>query len=295
MNIVIGMGGGYDIVAAYMVAKHLERQSDERKNFHIGGFLNPKFMHYFYDEKGIRCEQKAINRVYRAQKFRMNLYGAIGNEVYFVDSSLANCINKPVIDFSTESLTEVCNYLNSNYSEIVFCDVGGDVLYAGKSDNTVKTPVLDAFALKIAGILDKKKKNKVRVLVLGVGFDGELPFQNIKKNLACLEKNKGVLGEWMLEDEDISVLEGIYQSVKKSGKGKTLELIIDVWHGNEKENKTYFDRRIFEYKEWFNRCIYLSPTCTSEMNPLCSGADYTSMLSLAKNLGVSMERYISKS
>ena len=53
-NIYIGMGGGYDIICAYMIS-----QKYKDFNADIGGWLNPKFVHYFEKKKWRLSKRKS--------------------------------------------------------------------------------------------------------------------------------------------------------------------------------------------------------------------------------------------
>lgn len=292
MTIVIGMGGGYDIVAAYMVARSLERQCHEPQHIHIGGFLNPKFGHVYVQPDGSIKEEMAVNHVREAIKYRRKKCVNEVEKVHFADSDLAQMISNDVYNFSTQNLSEVVDFLDKTYKNIIFCDVGGDVLFSGRKDSIVKTPVIDAFALKIASMLNEKDSSKVKVMLLGLGYDGELPYSNMKCNMESLLKNDAILGSWDIHQNDIDELERIYYKIRQGKKGKTIQLIIDVWYGQVTDREIYEKRRIMDFAEWHNKGYWVTPAYLAEMNPLCCEGDFTSMLESAKYLGVSMERYI---
>ncbi|MBK1811309.1 DUF1152 domain-containing protein [Clostridium sp. YIM B02505] len=292
MTIVIGMGGGYDIVAAYMVARSLERQCNEHQDIQIGGFLNPKFSHVYVQPDGLVKEEVAVNHVLEAYKYRWTKCNNEAQKEYFVDSSLAQMISNDVYNFSTQNLLEVVDFLDKTYNKIIFCDVGGDVLFSGRRDSMVKTPIIDAFSLKIASMLNKKDSSKVKIMLLGLGYDGELPYSNIKSNMDLLYKNHAILGSWNICKDDIDELEKVYYNIKQGRKGKTIQLMIDVWNGQVTDHEIYEKRRIDDFAEWHNKGYWVDPTYLSQMNPLCLERDFTSMLNAAKNLGVCMERYI---
>ena len=286
MTIVIGMGGGYDIVAAYMLTATFANEHDEFENVDIGGFLNPKFRHVYRQEDGQYDEEKAINLVRDAKKYRISN----GKSVSFIDSFLAQHVPNTVYNFSIHDIRAVVNFLSTHYTRIIFCDVGGDVLFSGEKDNMVKTPLIDAFALKIAQELDKRVS--VGVMLLGLGFDGELPYANIKYNMERLYRINAITNVWEMNRRSIIELEKIYYTIRELGKGKTIQLLIDTWYGRVTNADIFEKRRIRDFTEWYNKGYCVSPSHLSEINPLCVESDFLSMFQQAKRLGVSMRRYI---
>jgi len=299
-KIIIGMGGGYDIVVAAMLREKLLRTHLEDE-IDIGGMLNPKFIHFF-DKAGVGFqEENAVNQVGKKTiKYRRNgintqysYYLKNDKSIHFVDGKLSEEINGKIFDFSIylENKDDIERFLKDNYDRIIFCDVGGDILFFGEKDKMVKTPIMDAYSIRIAHDLYEIYHKDVKVLLLGIGLDGELPYENIKDNISLMEKNNGMDLYCQIDAIDIEWLRQIYNKVKYEDKGKTNQLLIDIGMNQVDVSPLAKKREISKYKEWFH-CIYnVDVEILYDLNPIAKGKTYGEMKLITAEKGVLMDRY----
>lgn len=284
------MGGGYDIICAYMIS-----QKYKDFNADIGGWLNPKFVHYFEKKNGGYQNEKAINIVESTVlKYRRKIDGGHMPSPYqLVDGNLSQLIKNKVVDFSIlkGNVESIVFYLESTYEKVIFCDVGGDIFFLGKKDNMVKTPIIDAMSLKISSELCKKRKAMSFTLVLGIGFDGELPFENINSNIAFLYDKKAVIYQDLIYDSDLNCLEEIYNLVRMGDEGKTIKLLIEVGKNEHMYSPLAIKRDVLLFSKWFGKILFCDSTILSNFNPLVMKNTYEDMLFKAHEMGISMERY----
>lgn len=296
-KILIGAGGGYDIVVAAMMRNRiLCGNSDE---IAVGGFLNPKFTH-IYDNGSERVVEGAVNLVNNARKYRITLDEYISEKsyncnkeeaVHFVDQGLSEVLDCSVYNFSLNYEAEqIAVFLVENYDEIYLCDVGGDILFFGREDSSVKTPIIDAFSLIVARKCYELAEKKCQLILVGIGLDGELENTNISRNLASLENESAILGIEYICSLDIEYLENVYNRVRTPNKGKTNQLLIDIWNNRDLEkNPLVIKRNILSFKKWFNKIYILDALAVSRHNPLCSYKSIYEMKKAAIELGVELK------
>lgn len=288
MKIIIGAGGGYDIVIAAMLKNRLNNEFNEEID--VGGMLNPKFMHFFNNES-----EQPVNLVRSAYKFRIDeaisqnfdSYLRSGKQVPFVDSELSKILNCRIYDFSLRFGVEpIAKFLAKQYDDIIFCDVGGDILFFSSEDSSVKTPIIDAFSLKVANMYSKLLNKSCYLILVGLGLDGEMRPINLNNNMRVLEKENAIRCTEKLNVRDYSYLENIYNKVRVGEKGKTNQLLIDIAKNNLEDNDLVKRRRILEYKEWFHKIIWVNTKCVYDHNPLCYCDTINEMKIKARELGV---------
>lgn len=296
-KIVIGAGGGYDIVVAAMIRNRILRHNSDE--IAVGGFLNPKFTH-IYDNGSDHVVESAVNLVKSARKYRITLdeytseksYDCNKEEaVHFVDQKLSEVLDCSVYNFSLNYEAEqIAVFLVENYDEIYLCDVGGDILFFGREDSSVKTPIIDAFSLIVARKCYELAEKKCQLILVGIGLDGELGKINISRNLASLENEAAVLGVEDICSLDIEYLEKVYNGVRITNKGKTNQLLIDIWNDkNLEKNPLVIKRNILNFKEWFNKIYIVDALAVHRHNPLCSYKNIDEMKKAAAELGVELQ------
>ena len=299
-KIIIGMGGGYDIVVAAMLREKLLRTHLEDE-IDIGGMLNPKFIHFF-DKAGVGYqEENAVNQVSKKTiKYRRNglntrysYYFNNDKSIHFVDSKLSKEINGKIFDFSIyqENKEDIELFLKDNYDLIIFCDVGGDILFFGEKDKMVKTPIMDAYSIRLAHDLYEIYHKDVKVLLLGIGLDGELPYENIKDNITLIKQKKGMDLYCHIDAIDIEWLRQVYNKVRYEDKGKTNQLLIDIGMNQVDVSPLAKKREISKYKEWFHRIYNVDVEILYDLNPIAKGRTYDEMKLITAEKGVLMDRY----
>ena len=302
-TIIIGAGGGYDIVIAAMLRNRLLKKNN--MEIDIGGFLNPKFIHFFSNDNFLEdiIEEQAVNHSSDIVRFRRlpnavdfhtekyQFYKRNGINKDIVDSRVMKVLDCPVFSFSLRfDMDIIFQFLYDNYDEVIICDVGGDILFSGIRDNMVKTPIIDAYSLAIANRYAKKKK--AYVYLLGLGLDGELNKENIENNLSDLEFNKAILSVESLTQADVDFLKYFYNQVKFAESGKTNQLLIDIWESNIDQNAIALKRNIQDMKKWFNKIYIIEASKLSLLNPLSILDSYQDMFNMLQELGISCEEYM---
>ena len=304
-KIIIGAGGGYDIVVAAMLRNRLLHGASVEID--LGGFLNPKFVHFFSNDDFVDdiTDEQAINKSLDVIRFRRlpcnthdtpinryQHYKKYGEIKDIVDSRVRKSVGCPVYNFSLRfSMDSIVQFLNDNYAEIIVCDVGGDILFSGQRDNMIKTPIIDAFALAIARRYAVKKS--AFIYLLGLGIDGELYKKNIEMNLSELDYKKAILSIEYLDQTDVDFLKQFYNQVKfEENSGKTNRLLIDIWENNIDKNDIAKKRNIHDMEQWFNKIFIVEANKLASMNPLSAVDNYNDMLNMLQEFGVSCEGYM---
>ena len=104
---------------------------------------------------------------------------------------LAGCIDKPVLLLDATSgaagMAELINCAAEVFAaaEVVVVDVGGDILAEGHEDS-LRTPLADSLTLAAAA----RSALPVRVIVAGIGLDGELTDRELRSRLHQLEARR---------------------------------------------------------------------------------------------------------
>ena len=305
--LVLAAGGGYDIVVAEMLRRSLN-QKNHNKSIDVAGFLNPKYEHFFSTD-GFRdsiLRERPINQLIECRRFRRSsalpsdlLRGVNASEEYrrcvhnrrekvHVDSLLRAKTTVPLYNFSTRFGVEALIPFLSKYTEILLVDVGGDILYHGRRDNEVRTPLIDAFALCCMNRLRMHIGDgvPVRVLVFGVGTDGELTADHLRQSIRELQKRDGTFF-LLLTEIEMRILDDLY-SLVKSGEGSgTIELICAIWHSNRTDSglPSVRGRYMTPFAEWFNRVLVMSAETAISHNPLSNFDNFEQIRSAAASLG----------
>jgi hypothetical protein len=219
--LVIGTGGGNDIVSTLIPAQHLHRRGIKTD---IAGVLSPAAVHRFNGnlEKVVNTIDGNVERVIPAPEVI---------PISFVDGSLPifarNCGIEidSFYDFSirygTSRLVEGVNELieQRGYDLVVAVDVGGDILARGNEDNTLLSPVMDFTSLYLMGQIDID----VLLLEFGLGTDGELRPAGMEQILNGLRRDDLMLYESSItaQDAEVRKFREIFDNVRKIRAGHT--------------------------------------------------------------------------
>jgi hypothetical protein len=194
--LVIGMGGGGDVVGALATAE-LARRYDRAAPI-IGGLawerrpIDPVPGPRTFDEIE-EAEQLAPGILRAGPRTRVR-----GREVYFAESRMAEFLGEPtiLIDMSggpgaiAAGLAEAASALD--WDLVVFVDVGGDVLAQGDEPG-LRSPLCDAVMLAAAGQLGRLG-HPVLAAVFGIGCDAELTPTEVLARLARVAGAGGLAG-----------------------------------------------------------------------------------------------------
>ena len=201
--LVVGTGGGNDIVSATLISDYLSKQGIICD---VAGILSPGAIHEFGSEyeKPVNLIEGEIKRYINSKEKR---------EISFIDSDLpelAKSLEYPVnrfYEFSTkygtkELLDSVNNLIEeNNYDLFLGVDVGGDILSEFNKDKNILSPLMDFTTLHLLG-----KVNVDSYLVqFGLGTDGELRKERIGEILSELNQKNLILGEASIGNEDSEI------------------------------------------------------------------------------------------
>jgi hypothetical protein len=218
--LVVGIGGGGDVIGAIPTARYLRWLGLKTL---LGGTTWERYV--IDPEPGPRKMDEIINikrlsktvglanaqtRTTRGVRFTEAIVAEIlGEEVVLVD------LNQGVRGV-TLGLREAMEELGADL--FVGIDVGGDVLaegteqglYSMLADNMMLAAMVN---LKVPAVLG----------VLGYGSDGELGFKRLNENIARIASYGGFLGARGLTPEDVKVLEGVIKNTKTEATALAVE------------------------------------------------------------------------
>lgn len=187
--LVVGSGGGNDIVSAVLVAEALHAHGIQ---VDIAGILNPRFAHTFDGP-----DEQVINTI--TANSRRFILGKTLIECPYIDATLHDVLRDTrskigelfglSLRQGTQGLTDALDYLNAKqkYDAIIGVDVGGDIL--GTPNDRVLSPLMDIATLVMLG----RVRTKSYLIEMGLGADGELTGAQIDKVITDLHQTEGVV------------------------------------------------------------------------------------------------------
>ncbi|MFZ2151395.1 MAG: DUF1152 domain-containing protein [Candidatus Absconditicoccaceae bacterium] len=240
--LVLGTGGGNDIVSALIVALDLQKQGIKTD---IAGMLSPGAIHYFDGQK-----EQAVNRISGEIKRFINSKSL--KEISFVDGFLPGIASQQGVNidnyydlstrFGTKKLSDELNkiILQNQYDLFVAVDVGGDILARGKDDDTLLSPIMDFTSLYLLNTLNIDND----LIEFGLLTDGELRPKGAKEILEELA-SKGLLldqSDISLEDYNVQTFIKIFDEIKKIRAGHTGVMTIETLKniGSQKDIDTKY-------------------------------------------------------
>jgi len=236
--LVIGTGGGNDIVSATLVLADLQ---DRKVYGDLAGICSPGAIHMY---NGV--SEKSVNSVFEnTQRF---IDSKSRKQLAFIDSLVPqvlknNGIQGRVYNLSgrlgTEALVNELELLiaQREYDGIIAVDVGGDILARGRKDSTILSPLMDFTTLYAVSQLSLPS-----VLVeFGLQTDGELRPHGCTEILMELKRDNMLLAETTISKEDSAVqrLEKIYDGIKDVRHGHTTAMTFKTLEETEDINADY--------------------------------------------------------
>jgi hypothetical protein len=211
--LVIGVGGGGDVVGALATARFLEFCGLE---FVLGGLSWERSVYDPIPGPRNLCETRNI-RVLHPFAWMANAESQTETGVYFGESKMAAAIGREVllVDINggvngvVEGLEVAIKNLNSDL--LVGIDVGGDSLARG-AEPGLRSPLADS--IMIAAFAELQRRGQ-RTLwgMFGFGSDGELSTDEIEAALSQLGAAGGLLGGWSLTPKIAAELEEVIKTV----------------------------------------------------------------------------------
>ncbi|VVB80067.1 Uncharacterised protein [uncultured archaeon] len=223
--LVLGTGGGNDIVSATLVLDDLRRQGVYAD---LAGMCSPGAFHVYNGklEDSVNIVSEDTHRFIESKDPK---------EISFVDSKLPSILQARGFSLNVYNLSgrygtsRLISQLNSliaqnNYDGVVAVDVGGDILARGNKDLTILSPLMDFTALYAISQL-----NIPSVLVeFGLQTDGELRPEGCKEILEEIKSGGVLLDETKMYKENSAVrtFREIYDLVKSVRYGHTANMTL---------------------------------------------------------------------
>ena len=258
--LVVGVGGGGDVVGALATARFLEFCG---LRFTLGGLSWERSV---YDPK------PGPRRLSEIQKLRL-LHPAVGmanaetqtcDGVRFAESNMAALTGREVllvdinggVEQVTDGLDKALKALDADF--LVGIDVGGDSLAQG-GEAGLRSPLADSIMLAAWQALEARGR---RVLwgVFGYGSDGELTTDEIEAALSIVARAGGLLGAWALTPKVVDEMEEVVRKVQTEASAIPVECARGAWG----EKKIRQDQRRVRLTPLTTLTFYLSPSILFE-------------------------------
>ena len=231
--LVIGVGGGGDVVGALACGRFLEFCGLE---FFLGGLTWERAV---YDPiPGPRRLSEVENvRALHNYAWLANPDTRTNTGVYFAESKMAAATNREVllVDINggvqgvVAGLEAAMNELDADL--LVGLDVGGDSLAEGREAG-LRSPLADSVVLAAFAELEKRERRALWG-VFGYGSDGELSADEIEVALSKLAAAGGLLGCWSLTARIAAELEEVIKTVPTEASA----IPVHCFHGACGEHK----------------------------------------------------------
>ncbi len=228
-GLVIGVGGGGDVVGALAVARFLEFCG---LNFVLGGLSWERSV---YDPiPGPRKLRETRNvRALHPFAWMANGESQTASGVYFAESRMAAALGQEVLLLDINGgVTGVVNGIATAARELqsdllVGVDVGGDSLAQGHEPG-LRSPLADSIMLAAFAELEKRGYRSLWG-VFGYGSDGELTVDEIEIALSRLGAAGGLLGGWSLTPQTAAELEQVIKTVPTEASAIPLKSFRGSW------------------------------------------------------------------
>ncbi len=211
--LVIGVGGGGDVVGALAAARFLQFCGLE---FVLGGLSWERYV--FDPVPGPRklSEVENVRAIYQ-YAWMANAASRTTTGVYFAESRMAAVQGKEIllVDINggvagaVDGLEAAMKELKSDL--LIGLDVGGDSLAQGHEPG-LRSPLADSIMLAAFAELEKRGRRTLWG-IFGYGSDGELSVDEIELALSKLASAGGWLGTWSLTPKVAAELEDVIKTV----------------------------------------------------------------------------------
>jgi hypothetical protein len=227
--LVIGVGGGGDVVGALATARFLEFCG---LKFHLGGLSWERSV---YDPvPGPRSLDEVVEvRPIHRHAWLANAASKTKTGVYFAESKMAALRGEEVllIDINggvkgtVEGLEAALNEFKADL--LVGVDVGGDSLAEG-GEPGLRSPLADSIMLAAYARLEELGRRTLWG-VFGYGSDGELTVDEIERALSKIAGAGGFLGGWALTPEVVRELEQVIKTVPTEASAIPVQCARGAW------------------------------------------------------------------
>lgn len=258
--LIIGAGGGNDIVSATIIADRYRRAG---KKFGLAGMLSPGAGHIF---NGL--PERPINALVR--NTRRFIESKVPVEIPFIDPLLLICypeIYSLSLRHGAAALARDLKDLikNKGFDGIILVDVGGDILGGIEDRETLLSPLIDHSILRVV----KSIECPSLVCEFGLQTDGEISAQRCKDIIRALQARGA-----MMKTETLSAGDPSYQKFRTIYKnriepvrsGHTAILLDKTLHATEAFTETYkTGRKILGEKIGFEFDVHFLPEFFGKM------------------------------
>ena len=222
--LILGTGGGNDIVSATLIALYLQKQGLETD---VAGMLSPVARHTFEGNL-----EKEINLV-SVNSLRYIDFPKQEREVSFIDRYLPDANNIEKLDignfynfslkFGIERLNNTLNkhIEKEGYDVFVAVDVGGDILGRDGKDKYILSPMMDFSSLTLLG----RTSIDSFLVEFGLLTDGENRQDNMDEILEEIKDKGIILGESKIskDEEEVKRFTKLYSDyIKCEREGGTI-------------------------------------------------------------------------
>jgi hypothetical protein len=221
--LVIGVGGGGDVVGALATSRFLEFLG---LRFTLGGLSWERIV---YDPAPGPRKLSEVRNVAALHPFAWmaNHNSQTDTGVFFAESHMAAAIGQDIllvdinggVDGVVDALEKSMEHLKTDL--LVGIDVGGDSLARGDEPG-LRSPLADSIMLAAFAELEGRGRRVVWG-VSGYGSDGELTVDEIEAALSKLDAAGGLLGAWGLTPKITTELEHVVQTVPTEASALPLE------------------------------------------------------------------------
>jgi hypothetical protein len=254
--LVLGVGGGGDVVGALATARFLEFCGVP---FHLGGLPWERFVYDPAPGPRSLLEIENINRIIHPHAWTVNGQTQTRDGIRFTETEMAALYGQEVVHIDLNSgVTGAVAGLEAAAADlgadlIVGVDVGGDSLAHG-SEPGLRSPLADAIMLAAFMKLEKKGYQTLWG-VFGYGSDGELTTDEIEHALAKVAAAGGLLGAWALTPQIVRELEDVIEKVPTEASALPLRCARGAWG----ETAIRYDERRVKLTPLTTLTFYLSP------------------------------------
>ena len=227
--LVIGVGGGGDVVGALAAARFLEFCGVE---FVLGGLSWERSVYDPFPGPRKLCETSQVRSLHPFA-WMANAESQTDTGVYFAESKMAAALSQEVllVDINggvrgvVDGLEAALKHLQCDF--LVGIDVGGDSLAEGHEPG-LRSPLADSIMLAAFAELEKRGQRALWG-VFGYGSDGELSTEEIERALSRAGAAGGLLGAWALTPTVGAELARIIETVPTEASAIPVECLRGAW------------------------------------------------------------------
>jgi hypothetical protein len=253
--LVIGVGGGGDVVGALATARFLEFCGLE---FHLGGLSWERAV--FDPIPGPRSLDEVQEvRALHPYVWLANPSSRTATGVSFSESKMAALCGREVllvdIHGGVRGVVEGLEVALKEFKAdlLVGVDVGGDSLAQG-GEPGLRSPLADSIMLAAFAEFERRGQPALWA-VFGYGSDGELTVEEIEAALNQVAKAGGLHGAWALTAKVVAELERVIQEVQTEASAVPVECARGAWG----EKRIRQDRRKVKLTPLTTLTFFLSP------------------------------------